>query len=84
MSGPGRPALLSSNPIYREVWVAPIGWNGTDLPLGSDAPYPHKLEWVREDETGWHGWVEWLWFDEVPEMTWLKNYWKEVSCPLNS
>ena len=79
MSGPGRPSLLNRDQsVYREVWIIPVGWDG------KDSEYPLKLEWVLEDDSGWHGWAEWLWLDEVPEVTWLKNYWQEVPCPFNS
>ena len=84
MSGPGRPALSGHGRIYKEVWLAPVTWNGTDPPLGVDGPYPHCIEWVREDAQGWHGWREWLWKDEVLESTWLKAHWKECPCPPNS
>lgn len=87
MSGPGRPTLLSNGPVYHDVWVVPIGWKPSeDSRLRGDGidPYPHHLEWVREDDSGWHGWREWLWYDEVPETTWLKNYWQETSVICNS
>lgn len=81
MSGPGKPKFLSTERIYKWVWIAPIEWKPGDPDPEIGLPYPRLLDHVYEDELGWHGWSDIDYKDNEPEVTYPKGCWKEVPCP---